>query len=86
VLKYFVQPFGDGLSGAGAFIGDIGNGVGQSFDDFGSAIESLSHGNLKDFASNLGSSVIDPAEGVVDAIGDAAKSVGHAVEDAFGWL
>jgi hypothetical protein len=86
VLKNFVQPFGDALSGAGAVIGDLGNGDGQSFNDFGSAIESLSHGDLKGFASSLGSSLIDPAEGVVNTIGDAAKSVGHAVEDAFGWL
>jgi hypothetical protein len=86
VLKNFVQPFGDGLSGAGAVIGDIGAGVGDSFSDFGSAVESLTHGDLEGFASNLGSSVIDPAEGVVNAIGDAAKSVGNAVEDAFGWL
>jgi hypothetical protein len=86
VLKQFVQPFGDVLSGAGAVIGDIGNGVGKSYDDFGSAIESLTHGNFGDFASGIASSVADPVEGVVDSLGDAAKSVGHAVEDAFSWL
>jgi predicted double-glycine peptidase len=86
VLKNFVQPFGDALSGAGAAIGDIGEGVGESFNDFGSAIESLSHGDLEGFASNLGSSVIHPVEGVVNSIGDTAKSVGQAVEDAFSWL
>jgi hypothetical protein len=86
VLQNIVQPFGDVINGAGAVVGDLFNAGGEAFDDFGSALENLSNGDVGGFVSSLGDSAVDVGKGVVDAVGDAASAVGDAVSDIFsGW-
>ena len=86
VLQNIVQPFGDLVSGIGAGLADLCNGVGECFDDFGGAIEDLSHGNWGAFADRIGDTVVDLGSGVVDAAEDVIGSVGDAVGDIFsGW-
>jgi hypothetical protein len=86
IAKPIVAPFGDALIGAGSGLRDPARGIGDSFNDFGSAVESATHGDLKGVAANLGRSLLDPAKGVAGAVSDGVKSVGNAIKDAFSWL
>jgi hypothetical protein len=86
IAKPIVAPFGDALIGAGSGLSDPARGIGDSFNDFGSAVESATHGDLKGVAENLGRSLLDPAKGVASAVGDGVKSVGNAIKDTFSWL
>src|SRR5262249_18315271 len=86
IAKPIVAPFGDALIGAGSGLRDPARGIGDSFDHFGGAVESLSHGDLKGFASNLGKSMIGPARGGAEAGDDGINSVGNAIKDTFSWL
>jgi hypothetical protein len=86
VLQNVVQPFGDIVGGAGASMADVFNGIGESFDDTGAALEKLCHGDFKGFAEGLGDAASDAIGGAVDAVADAASSVKDAVVDFFsGW-
>jgi phage-related protein len=86
VLENLVQPLTDLLSGAGAVIADVFNGIGEAADSLGGAFESLFEGDLGGFAEGIGDAVGDVAGGVADAVGDAVDAVGDAVSDFFsGW-
>ena len=85
VLQNFVKPIGDLANGAGAVVADVFNGIGESFDDFGGAIEDLSHGNWDAFTDRMADSVVDLGSGVVDAGRDAVGAVEDAIGDLFSW-
>jgi hypothetical protein len=86
VLQNLVQPLGDVVDGAAASAADVCNGIGESFDDTGAAIEKLCHGDFKGFAEGLGDATGDVIGGAADAVKDAAGSVKDAVVDFFsGW-
>jgi len=85
VLQNFVKPFGDVVGGVGAVASDLVNGVGESFDDFGGAIEELSHGNWGAFADRMGDTAVDIGSSVADAARDAVSAVGDAIGDLFSW-
>ena len=85
ILQNVVKPVCDLVDGGGAAVGDVFNGIGESWNDAGTAFEDLCDGNLKGFGEKAGDAVVDVAKGAVDGVKDAAKSVGNAIEDLFSW-
>jgi Peptidase_C39 like family len=86
VLRNFVDPFTDLVSGAGGCIADVFNGFGKGCNDVGSAFDDLCHGNVADAAGDVGQAAVDVGKGVVNAVGDAASAVGNAISSVFsGW-
>jgi hypothetical protein len=85
VVQQLVQPMGDLINGAGAAGGDFFNGIGESWNDAGSALENLCNGDFKGFAEKAGDAAGDVLQGSYDAVKDTVKSIGSAVEDLFSW-
>jgi hypothetical protein len=86
VLENLVQPVTDLVSGAGACVADVFNGLGEACDSVGGAFEDLSHGDVGGFVNGLGDAATDAIGGAADAVGDAAGAVKDAVGDIFsGW-
>jgi uncharacterized protein YvpB len=85
VVQNIVQPFTDFVSGAGAGIADVANGVGESMDDVGSALEDLTHGDGRKALNKLGDAAESLGSGVAHAAVDAVTDVGHAISDLFSW-
>jgi hypothetical protein len=85
VVQNIVKPFGDIVSGAGAGIGDIFNGIGEFGDDLGGAFEDLTHGDGGKFVDRLGDAAEDIGGGVVDAVKDSVGSVVDSIGVLFSW-
>ena len=84
VLKNIVQPLMDWAGAAGAGVADVANGIGESMDDFGGALEDFAHGDGRKGLDKLGDAAKDIGSGVAHAVVDTFSEIGHGVADLFG--
>ena len=86
VLENIVQPITDLWDTAGSVVADVFGGIGDAFDTWGGAFESLAAGNFSDFGEGMWEGVKDIGGGVVDGVVDTVEGIVDSVGDIFsGW-